>query len=93
MNDDVQAIPLALVNLPYQSLAALLQLPPGARIDLVQSNPYDHEIAVVRVRGAGWLTLPGDRIQTVPSRVTEYRDDDGRCFKRVITWDMPTYGT
>lgn len=88
MNDDTRPERTALVCLPYRTLATLLQLPLGARIDMVQSDLADHEMALVRVRDAGWLTCPGDRIPVATATVTEYRDDDGRCFKRVVEWNF-----
>ena len=79
----------ALVRMPFEMLAALLHLPPGARIDTVIADPAEDRMATIRVRDAGWVTKPGNRICWSTAKVTEYRDDSGICFKRVIEWDMP----
>ena len=89
MNDDSNRDRAAVVYLPFELLAKLLQLPEGARIDVFKSDICDKDVAGLRVRGAGWTGPPGSRIPVANPAVTEYLDDDGRCFKRVITWDLP----
>lgn len=87
---DEQPVQAAIVPLSLTLLAKLLQLPEGAHIDCWHFDPSQFDVALLRVRGAGWTILPTQVIPQTSARVTEYRDDDGRCFKRVIEWDMPS---
>lgn len=79
----------ALVRLPFEALAELLQLPLGARIDAALADLTEDRMLTIRIRDAGWPTTEGHKIPWATASVTEYRDVDGRCFKRVIEWDMP----
>lgn len=79
----------AIVHVPLDLLAQLLQLPAGAHIDSAHYDPADYASLRLRVVGAGWIAQPGSILPISGARITEYRDDDGRCFKRVIAWDMP----
>lgn len=89
MPDEVNRERAAILRVTYSALAELLQLPAGSVIDAIESDIEDEQMVTVRVRGAGWLVAPGYRILVASATVTDYRDDDGRCFKRVIKWDLP----
>lgn len=79
----------AVLPLNFWLLEKLLQLPVGASIDAAWSDPMDDRTLMVRVIGAGWRAAHGCRLARARGTVTEYRDDDGRTFKTVITWDLP----
>jgi hypothetical protein len=79
----------AIIKLPFSFLAELLQLPPAAKIDVVLADPTQDRMVTLRVRGAGWATAEGELITSSTGTVTDYVDDLGKCFKRVIRWDMP----
>lgn len=89
MPDEVNRERAAILRVSYSALAELLQLPAGSVIDAIESNIQEEQMVTVRVRGAGWLVAPGYRIPIASATITDYRDDDGRCFKRVIEWNFP----
>lgn len=93
MSDKLKPERAAVLYLPFDLLAKLLHLPAGARIDLVESDIFKNEVVWLRVNGAGWPVWSGSQLQVTASTITEYLDEDGRCFKRVITWDLPTEAT
>lgn len=59
-----QALPkAAILQVDTQFLAGLLQLPEGARIDLVMPCIDNPERLQIRVLGAGWPVAEGARIR------------------------------
>ena len=65
-------------------LASLLQLPDGAEVDAVWVNVDQPGVVRMRVRGAGWPTVPGDRLR--PTIGTASRDELGRVS---VDWGFP----
>ena len=79
---------LAVVDL--QLLAKLLQLPEGAEIRRVLTLRDAPWKIYVHVEGAGWLTPKAGVMVSAQGTCTEYRDDQGKTFKRVIDWNFPS---
>lgn len=79
----------ALLVLSPDTLAELLQLPPGCHIDGAVA-PHDQPgVLHLRVRGAGWPTKAGWLLPQVRGTVTRYYADDGSVLRQVIDWGFP----
>jgi len=79
----------ALLVLSPETLAELLQLPPGCHIDGANA-PHDQPgVLHLRVRGAGWPTKAGWLLPQVRGTVTRYYADDGTVLRQVIDWGFP----
>lgn len=69
----------AILHISSAHLKALLQIPEPAEIDDIALDFCQPEIVLIRIRGAGWPTLPGQPINRTIGHVT-----DG-----VIDWQLP----
>ena len=68
-----------------EALAELLQLPPGAYIDAVDSQ-IDDGIVRFRIRGAGPQIEPGRMLHTMSPTVHRTFGADGSELRMRITW-------
>lgn len=82
---DASPAPMALVKMSPQFLAQLLQLPAGAEIDAVDVDLHRRGVLVLRIRGAGWPTMPGDVICEAKPVVYTRAVEAGH----VIDWRFP----
>lgn len=80
---------MAMLEISFSALARLLQLPDGCRIDGVFTSPDVPDVVAVRLRGAGWLVSPGDRVKKA-SAVCVITNDPGAVR---IMYDFPQTGT
>lgn len=80
----------ALLQIAPATLRELLQLPDGAYVDDVHA-PHDKPGMIeIRIRGAGWPTMPGEMLRRTIGTVTVTRDDAGRELARTVDWGAST---
>lgn len=80
----------AILQIDPPALRELLQLPKGAYLDDVQV-PHDRPgMLELRIRRAGWPTVPGEMLRRTIGTVTVTRDADGRVLTRTVDWGLPS---
>lgn len=79
----------AILQIHPAELRELLQLPDGATLDRIEV-PHDRAgLLEMRIRGAGWPTVPGEMLTRTRGTVTALRDADGRVVARTVDWYLP----
>jgi hypothetical protein len=79
----------AILQIHPAYLRELLQLPDGATLDRIEV-PHDRAgLLELRIRGAGWPTVPGEMLTRTTGTVTVLRDAEGREVARTVDWGLP----
>jgi len=63
---------LAIFEISPHMLAGLLNLPEGAVVDAIEAPIDAVGTFRVRIRGAGWLTQPGEQIRRVRATISRF---------------------
>lgn len=79
---------MAIIRMTPETLAALLQLPAGARVESIEPHATEADVLHLRVRGAGYEVRTGDLIPYAP-HATARMLSDGENRWPVVSWNLP----
>lgn len=77
----------AIVELTPEFLAQILQLPPGAYIDVLRMKDDQMGVLVMRLRGSGWPVVPGCLIPHAAPTLTA---EGPQPWHYKVDWHLPS---
>ena len=74
------------VEVTYEFLANLLQLPPGAKIVETSHSQFQGMMRLV-IQGVGKPTRVGELLTNIPVKLTSHLNEDGKIVGTRIHWN------